>query len=48
MKIKDLAELLDMSEREVIAMLKSKDVVELNLKDKQIKEDKDLGKLEVL
>ena len=48
MKLKDLAELMGIPEAEAIAMLKKQDVIELNLKDKGSKEEKDTGKLELM
>ncbi len=48
MRIKDLADLLGISEVEVIQMLEANDVIELNLKERKVSEEKDTGKLEVL
>ena len=48
MKIHDLAELMGVSEQEAIAMLRKQDVIELNLKEKATKADKESGTLELL
>ncbi|MBI2545828.1 hypothetical protein HYV81_01470 [Candidatus Woesearchaeota archaeon] len=48
MKLKDLAELMGISEAEAVTMLKKQDVIELNLRDKGAKEEKDSGRLEMV
>lgn len=48
MKLKDLAELLGVSEADASAMLRKQDVIEISLKDKSAKEERDSGRLEMI
>ena len=48
MNIADLTMLLGKSRQEVEDMLKSNDVIELNLKERKQKEVKNLGNIEVI
>lgn len=48
MNIEDLTVLLGKTRQEVEEMLKSNDVIELNLKERKQKEENDSGKIEVL
>ena len=48
MKLRDLADLMGISEQEAADMLMKQDVIELTLREKSTREDKDSGRLELL